>query len=105
MAGSTRICKVCGVEYPYCKTVVKDGVFRYQDVACCAEHGSIYLAQIMESRGMKPAKDTAKEVPVVKDVKTVEEATVKVVEEKEEPKAVYQPKVKKTRAKIVEDDI
>lgn len=50
MATATRRCKVCGVEYPYCKTVVKSGVFRYQDVACCPEHGSIYLARVQASR-------------------------------------------------------
>lgn len=51
MATATRKCKVCGCEYEYCHTNRRvAGVFRWQDVACCAEHGSIYFAQIMESR-------------------------------------------------------
>ena len=50
MATGTRICKICGVEYPYCKTEYKEGVFRYQDVACCKEHGSEYLAKVIASR-------------------------------------------------------
>jgi hypothetical protein len=57
MSTVLKKCKVCGAEYPYCKTIVKDGVFRYQDVACCPEHGSIYLAQILESRGDASAVD------------------------------------------------
>jgi len=61
-----RKCKVCGVEYPYCKTVVSDDVFRYQDVACCPEHGSIYFAQILESRGVKANEDTAQDNDVNK---------------------------------------
>ena len=57
MVNSTRICKICGKEYPYCKTVLKDGeIFRWQDVACCEEHGSEYFAQIFASRnGDAPA--------------------------------------------------
>lgn len=50
MEKGTRICKVCGVEYPYCRTNRNDGVFRYQDVACCPEHGAIYLDLIIKSR-------------------------------------------------------
>ena len=51
MGNSTRICRVCGKEYPYCKTILKDGdIFRWQDVACCQEHGSEYFAQISASR-------------------------------------------------------
>ena len=36
-----------------------DGIFRYQDVACCPEHGSIYLAEIEASR----AEDANQIVP------------------------------------------
>lgn len=47
----TRICKVCGKSYKYCRTNKRvEGVFRWQDVSCCAEHGSIYLAQVIASR-------------------------------------------------------
>ncbi|MBP5463310.1 MAG: hypothetical protein J6Y20_14485 [Lachnospiraceae bacterium] len=52
MANSTRICKVCGKEYPYCKTELKDGnIFRWQDVACCQEHGAEYFALVAKARG------------------------------------------------------
>ena len=50
MPTGSRKCKVCGKEYPYCKTVHNDNIFRYQDVACCPQHGSIYFAKIMKSR-------------------------------------------------------
>ena len=50
MAKGTRKCKVCGTEYEYCRTVRNGDAFRYQDVACCPEHGSIYLARVLESR-------------------------------------------------------
>lgn len=49
-AKSTRICKVCGIEYPYCRTARDEGLFRWQDVACCAEHGSQYFAEVLASR-------------------------------------------------------
>lgn len=52
MASATRICKVCGKEYPYCQTLRQvAGIFRWQDVACSPEHGSIYLTKVRESRG------------------------------------------------------
>ena len=52
MALATKKCKVCGREYEYCHTLKNlAGVFRWQDVACSPEHGSIYLSQIRESRG------------------------------------------------------
>lgn len=58
MATATKKCKVCGEEYEYCHTNrTVAGVFRWQDVACCPEHGSIYLARILESRGVKPDED------------------------------------------------
>lgn len=51
MATGTRICKVCGKEYECCKTLRHvDGVFRWQDVACCVEHGEEYLEKILISR-------------------------------------------------------
>jgi len=67
MTKGIRICKVCGKEYPYCRTERKSTIFRYQDVACCPEHGSIYLARINESRGItRPvAEDNIPEEPVV----------------------------------------
>ncbi len=55
MAKTTRICKVCGKEYEYCKTWLNTDKFRYQDVACSPECGAEYFKQIAISRGeLKP---------------------------------------------------
>ena len=60
MATAMKKCKVCGKEYEYCHTLRRvAGVFRWQDVACCPEHGSIYLAKIEASRAdIKTATDS-----------------------------------------------
>lgn len=62
MATATKVCKVCGNSYEYCHTIKRvDGVFRWQDVACCPEHGSVYLAKIEASRAIrKPVVDIPK---------------------------------------------
>lgn len=44
------VCKICGKEYETCTAIGDQGVFRWQDVACCKEHGALYFAQIEESR-------------------------------------------------------
>lgn len=64
MAKATKICKVCGVEYEYCHTFRRDTIFRWQDVACCVEHGNQYFAAIATSR---------EEVAAVKDEPVMEE--------------------------------
>ena len=56
MAG-TRICKVCGKEYDCCKAVTPVGQYRWQDVACCPEHGAIYLDRVLVARGLKAKSD------------------------------------------------
>lgn len=50
MARATRICKICGKEYEYCTTHNINNNFRWQDVACCPEHGAEYFRLIKESR-------------------------------------------------------
>lgn len=66
MASATRICRVCGKTYEYCRTLKRiEGVFRWQDVACCPEHGSIYLAKIEASRAI--SKPTVDVVNLIKD--------------------------------------
>lgn len=63
MATATKICKVCGKEYPYCRTERRvAGLFRWQDVACSIEHGTIYFNEVLASRGEKPATDLPEEV-------------------------------------------
>ena len=50
MADNTKICKICGAEYPACSTQIK-GVFRWKDVACCPEHAAQYFEQVAAARG------------------------------------------------------
>ena len=59
MAKGIKVCKVCGKEYEACHTLRPNlnSEFRWQDVACCPEHGAIYLAQVMEARGMAPKEE------------------------------------------------
>lgn len=58
MPQGVRICKVCGNEYPYCKTNRPAGISRWQDVCCSPDHAAIYFARIAESR----SKNTDDEV-------------------------------------------
>ena len=51
MAQGTKICKVCGAEYPYCRTERPIDRFYWQDVACCPEHGAIYFEIGARARG------------------------------------------------------
>lgn len=62
MARGRRKCKICGKEYEYCKTERGDGVFRWQDVACCPEHAKEYFAQIAASRGEVTADSASDDV-------------------------------------------
>lgn len=77
MPKGTRKCKVCGCEYPYCKTNRTPGIFRYQDVACSPEHGQIYLAQVLKSRNQNEITNSdLKSSPVsVLDSKKNEDTT------------------------------
>ena len=56
MATGTKVCKICGREYECCKTVRHvEGVFRWQDVACCVEHGQEYLDLVLKARSSAPS--------------------------------------------------
>ena len=69
MTTRTRKCKVCGTDYPYCKTANRAGTYRWQDVACCPEHGSIYLAQVVAARsGDNVAKQPVSPIEFVEPV-------------------------------------
>ncbi len=85
MAKGTRICRVCGEPYPYCKTHAP-GVFRWQDVACCPEHAAIYFDEVERAR----AADVAQQA----DGSTVEEVVASA-----EVAAEQKPKVKRTSKK------
>ena len=57
MATAIKVCRVCGKEYEACHTLKRiAGVFRWQDVACSPECGSIYLAKIEASRAVTPTE-------------------------------------------------
>ena len=62
-------CRICGKEYEACRSAKRSGVFHWQSVACCVEHGAEYLALIRASR----AETEAPEKPVPVEV-SVEEA-------------------------------
>ena len=67
MGKATKICKVCGKEYPYCSSNKFD-MFRWQDVACCQEHGSEYFAAVLAARsGEKAAKQESTEEEPAKE--------------------------------------
>lgn len=68
MPNGTRKCKICGCDYPYCKTVTQDR-FRYQDVACSPEHATEYFKKIELSRMTKPVAVEPVETPHEKDTK------------------------------------
>lgn len=75
MSQGVRICKVCGKEYPYCKTNRPTGISRWQDVACCVDHAAVYFAKIAESRTQSAAPVEIKEdsVVAVESVETSDE--------------------------------
>ena len=71
MATAIKVCRVCGKEYEACRTLKRvAGVFRWQEVACSPECGSIYLAKIEASRAVTPTenKEAVNNAEVVKDV-------------------------------------
>lgn len=74
--GGKRICRVCGKEYPYCKTNVSKTVFRWQNIACCPEHASIYFEnarRLREEREEKKEPQTL-EVTEPADIGKADEA-------------------------------
>ena len=94
MAAGTRICKICGKEYPYCKTFNTTNAYRWQDVACCPEHAAIYFTKIAESRNEDAVfgvNETAN--GVVKKAKEVpKKASTASKKEKKAPKAASKAK-------------
>ena len=87
MATSMQICKVCGKEYPFCRTARPDGLYRWDSVACCPEHAAIYFAEVAAAR----AADT--EVPTEDAQPVAEQASL--------PKATS---TKKARSKKKQDN-
>jgi len=62
---ATKICKICGKEYPFCKTIRPKGTFIYQEVACCKEHAIEYFSKIAASRNGN--ESDVKETPIASE--------------------------------------
>ena len=74
MVTGKKKCKICGKDYDYCRpNGLTLNVFRWQDVACSPEHGTIYFEQIAKSRNTEED---------IKDEKGV--ATKSVVSQKDD---------------------
>lgn len=74
MATAIKKCRVCGKEYEACHTNRPATVFRWQEVACSPECGSIYLAQIEESRKTVVTDTTVTKAEIsVNTINTVDE--------------------------------
>lgn len=58
MGKARKICRICGASYEACTPAYGTvyGVDRWQDVACCVEHGMEYFEMINASR-RKQAED------------------------------------------------
>ena len=69
MPEAFRVCKICGNEYLYCKTRTKNR-FRYQDVACCAEHAVEYFRKVEAARA-----NTSENKVTVSEVKSESSVT------------------------------
>lgn len=95
---ATKICKICGNEYEYCHTFRRDTIFRWQDVACCVEHGNEYFARIAASRGDAPAsKPVEVESVDAEALPQIEDEEVKDIEETQVDEFPIISKSKKTR--------
>lgn len=62
MGNGTRVCKICGAEYPYCHTDRPTGMFRWQDVGCCPEHAEKYFIAVLKDRGQYSDKKLVAEM-------------------------------------------
>ena len=74
----TRICRVCGKEYPYCKTYrdINSDKMIWQDVACSPECGKIYFDRILKSRSKSNAEESVENVS-----KKIKKTSKKKIEE------------------------
>ena len=70
MAQGTRICKICGKEYPYCATITNVDGNRWQDVGCCIEHATEYFRQVALARGELKEEEPKKAAQKITHIKT-----------------------------------
>ena len=75
MATAIKKCRVCGKPYEACHTMRHiAGVFRWQEVACSPECGSIYLEKIEESRRVETDEaNKAEDIKAVEDIVIVDD--------------------------------
>ena len=74
----TKKCRVCGKEYTPCHTHRTDISFRWQEVACSPECGTIYFAKVLESRGEPSVKPVSEENIIVDEDPIVEPESTNV---------------------------
>lgn len=98
MAKGIKICKVCGNEYEACHTLRPNmnNEFRWQDVACCPEHGAEYLRRVLKARGK-----LTEPKPVAAEPVAAEPVPAPIQEPKEEP---AKKPVRRTRKKKKTED-
>lgn len=75
MEQGTRICKICGKEYPYCATITNVDGNRWQDVGCCIEHATEYFKKVAIARG-ELVEDEPKEVAQNEPKETTQKFTI-----------------------------
>lgn len=82
MSSTFKKCRVCGKEYEACRSANRgDSVFRWREVACSPECGTIYLNQINESRNHEAASKKVKRKVDLAPTIVVTEPVVEVVAE------------------------
>lgn len=69
MASTIKKCRVCGREYNACRSANRSAdVFRWQEVACSPECGTVYLERIIQSRKqVSESKKTGRKKDVAMD--------------------------------------
>ena len=87
MASNKLKCRICGKEYDACRSAkTVSGAYRWQDVACCPEHGAEYLHRVLVARGeiSDTVKHSAKQVRQSKQknkpVEIIDDVVVEEVE-------------------------
>lgn len=77
----TKKCRVCGKEYTPCHTHRTDISFRWQEVACSPECGTIYFTKVLESRGEPSVKPVSEENATTDEDMTIDSESVEVLSE------------------------
>lgn len=57
MPNAKLVCRICGKEYEACMKWETAEKFRWQNVACCPEHGAEYFVRVLKARGESIPED------------------------------------------------